>query len=336
MKLRPPSKRLRVWLALALLAAGFAAYCTVMPGRSFEGELPAADAETVGLADSLEATVRHLSEKIGERNHHTFKYQRTGKGELEESADYIERQFQAAGYAVERQEFTADRPPQKFFNLVAERKGDAEIVVVGAHYDSVYSTPGADDNASGVAILLELARSLKESKHTVRFVAFTNEEPYYFQTDKMGSLVYARRCREAGAPIVAMLSLETLGYYKDEPGTQKYPFPLGLLYPSRGNFVGFVGNVSSRALTHRVIGSFRRHAQFPSQGAALPSFIPGVGWSDHWSFWKAGYPAVMVTDTAPFRNPHYHQATDKPETLDFLRMARVTTGLRLVLGELVN
>ncbi len=330
MKLRLPSKRWSVWLVLAALTAGFVAYCTVMPGASFEGELPAADAETLGLAGRLEATVRHLSEKIGERNHHT------GKGKLEEAAGWIERQFQAAGYTVERQEFTADSPPQRFVNLVAERKGDAEIVVVGAHYDSVFGTPGADDNASGVAILLELARTLKESKHTVRFVAFTNEEPYYFQTKEMGSLVYARRCRAAKDPIVAMLSLETLGYYQDQPGTQKYPFPLGLIYPSRGNFVGFVGNVSSRDLTHRVIRSFRARTQFPSQGAALPSFIPGVGWSDHWSFWKVGYPAVMVTDTAPFRNPHYHRETDKPDTLDYLGMARVTVGLRQVLRELVN
>lgn len=332
----PPKRRLLVWLTLALAASGFVAYCAVMPGTSFEGDLPPADAETLKLAEGLEATVRHLSEKIGERNHHTYKTQRTGTGELDEAADYIERQFQEAGYKVDRQEFTAGHPPEKFTNLVAERKGDAEIVVVGAHYDSIPPTPGADDNASGVAILLELARACKETKHTVRFVAFTNEEPYYFQTKDMGSLVYARRCRAAKEPIVAMLSLETLGYYKDQPGSQKYPFPLGLIYPSRGNFVGFVGNVASRGLTHRVIGSFRRQTQFPSQGAALPSFIPGVGWSDHWSFWKVGYPAVMVTDTAPFRNPHYHQTTDKPETLDFVRMARVTVGLRLVLRELVN
>lgn len=334
--LLPPKRRLAVWALLLLLLLGFVAYCAMMPGRSFEGPLPPADDETRQLAGSIEGTVRHLSEKIGERHHHTYRSQKNGTGELEDAADWLEQQFKAAGYPVERQGYTAGNPPEKFCNLVAERKGGPDIVVVGAHYDSIPPTPGADDNASGVAILLELARSLKETRHTVRFVAFTNEEPYYFQTEEMGSLVYARKCRAANDPIVAMLSLETLGYYKDQPGSQKYPFPLGLAYPSTGNFVGFVGNLPSRGLTHRVIESFRRQAQFPSQGAALPSSIPGVGWSDHWAFWQAGYPAVMVTDTAPFRNPNYHQTTDKADTLDFDRMARVTIGLRKVLNELVN
>lgn len=335
MKKRFPLKvRLAIWVALLGLLAAFLSYCLIMPGRSFVGALPAADDETRRLSASIEASVRHLSEKIGERHHHTYRSQKTGTGELEEAAEWVEQQLKSAGYPVERQDYTAGDPPEKFTNLVAERKAGAEIVVVGAHYDSIPPTPGADDNASGVAILLELARLLQNPKRTVRFVAFTNEEPYYFQTEEMGSLVYARKCRAANEPIVAMLSLETLGYYKDEPGTQKYPFPLGLAYPNTGNFVGFVGNLPSRALTHRVIESFRRQAAFPSQGACLPAIIPGVGWSDHWSFWQVGYPAVMVTDTAPFRNPNYHQTTDKPETLDFERMARVTLGLRKVLDEL--
>ncbi|MBX3170118.1 MAG: M28 family peptidase [Candidatus Eremiobacteraeota bacterium] len=311
-------------------------YCLVMPRQSFAGVLPAPNDETRQLSARLEASVRHLSESIGERHHHTYRFQKTGSGELEEAADWMEQQFKSAGYPVERQEYMAGDPAEKFCNLVAERKAGPEIVVIGAHYDTIPSTPGADDNASGVAILLELARQLRNPKRTVRFVAFTNEEPYFFQTEEMGSLVYARKCRAANELIVAMLSLETLGYYKDKPGTQKYPFPLSLVYPNTGNFVGFVGNLSSRALTRRVVESFRRQAAFPSQGACLPTFIPGVGWSDHWSFWQVGYPALMVTDTAPFRNPNYHQNTDKPETLDFERMARVTLGLRKVLDELVS
>lgn len=133
-----------------------------------------------------------------------------------------------------------------------------------------------------------------------------------------------------------MLSLESLGYYSDQPGSQKYPFPIGLLYPSTGNFVGFASNLSSRALLHRSIKTFRAHAKFPSQGAALPEGIPGVGWSDHWAFWQVGYPAIMITDTAIFRNPNYHKATDTPNTLDYNRLARVTEGIEAIIRDLAS
>lgn len=328
--------RLFLWGGFAMALALFLVYCLWLPGRSYRGDLPAADEQTRQLAQSIEASVRKLAEEIGERHHHTYRSQKGGPAELEEAADWIEAQFKAAGLPVERQEYEAGSPPEKFANLIATRGTSQEVVVVGAHYDSIPPTPGADDNASGTAILLELARRFQAGKRAVRFVAFTNEEPYYFKTEQMGSLVYARACRQRGDKILAMLSLETLGYYKDEPGSQKYPFPLGLLYPSQGNFVGFVSNLPSRWLTHRALSTFRQTTPFPSEGACLPEVIPGVSWSDHWSFGQVGYPAVMVTDTAPFRNPHYHQTTDKPETLDYERMARVTLGLLKVLEDLAN
>jgi Zn-dependent M28 family amino/carboxypeptidase len=213
-------------------------------------------------------------------------------------------------------------------------------VVVGAHYDSHGNIPAADDNASGVAAVLALARAYARERpgpeRTLRFVFFVNEEPPFFQTDAMGSRVYARRCRARGETIVAMLSLETVGYYCDRSGSQNYPFPLSAFYPSRGDFIGFVGDLSSRRLVKRVVDSFRRHAMFPSQGAALPSGLRGVGWSDQWSFWQEGYPAVMCTDTAPFRNPNYHTPRDTPDTLDFDRMARVVEGLTGVVRELTR
>ena len=201
-------------------------------------------------------------------------------------------------------------------------------------------SPGANDNGSGVAALLALARRFagKSFPRTLRFVAFVNEEPPMFQaTGEMGSYVYAGRCRANGDRIEAMMSLETIGYYSNTPHSQRYPLlGLGLLYPTTGNFVGFVGNVSSRALVREAIGQFRQHAQVPAQGAAMPSIIPGIGWSDQWAFWQHGYPGIMITDTAPFRYPHYHAASDTPDKLDYDTMARVVQGLEKVIDHLAR
>jgi Zn-dependent M28 family amino/carboxypeptidase len=214
----------------------------------------------------------------------------------------------------------------------------AEVIVVGAHGDSVDGAVGANDNGSGVAAVLELARLFREAKpaRTLRLVAFVNEEPPFFKTEQMGSRVYARRSKARGENVVAMFSLETIGYYSDRPGSQRYPFPLGFFYPSTGNFIAFVSNLSSRALLHEVLASFRRHAEFPSESVAAPAFIPGVDWSDHWSFWKEGYPALMVTDTAPYRYPYYHTVQDTPDKVDYERAARVATGLQGMLSELAG
>ncbi len=210
--------------------------------------------------------------------------------------------------------------------------------MIGAHYDSVAGAVGANDNGSGVAATLELARLMKDAKpsRTVRFVAFVNEEPPFYRSDQMGSGVYARRSRERKDNIVAMLSLETIGYYSDEPGSQRYPFPLNFFYPSTGNFIAFVSNLGSRPLLHASIAAFRRHAGFPSDGVAAPAFIPGIDWSDHRSFWQEGYPALMVTDTAPYRYPHYHTPQDTPDKVDYERLARVITGLHGMLRELAQ
>jgi Zn-dependent M28 family amino/carboxypeptidase len=186
--------------------------------------------------------------------------------------------------------------------------------------------------------VLALAKSpaLQKPERTLRFVAFVNEEPPFFQTEGMGSTVYAKRCRDRGEKVVAMLSLETIGYYSDDEGSQKYPFPLGLFYPSRGNFIAFVGNTSNARLVRRCIKTFRAKVRFPSEGGAVPGSLPGIGWSDHWSFWEAGYPAIEITDTAPFRYPHYHEETDTPDKLDYERMARVVNGLEEVILDLAN
>jgi Zn-dependent M28 family amino/carboxypeptidase len=154
--------------------------------------------------------------------------------------------------------------------------------------------------------------------------------------DDMGSRRYAARCRSRGERIAAMLSLETIGYYTDAERSQQYPFPFDRFYPDRGNFVGFVGNLQSRALVRRCVGAFRRTTSFPSEGLAAPGFITGIGWSDHSSFWEQGYPAVMVTDTAFFRYAPYHTHSDTPDKLSFDRMARVVAGVARVVEELAS
>ena len=186
--------------------------------------------------------------------------------------------------------------------------------------------------------MLEVARLLKTQQlpRTVRFVAFVNEESPFFSTDSMGSLLYARRARARGEKIVAMLSIEMIGFYSEARKSQHYPFPLSRFYPDTANFIGFVGNISSRALVRRSIASFRRHTPFPSEGVAAPGWMTGIGWSDQWAFWKHGYPGLMITDTAFFRYAHYHTERDTPEKIDYTRMARVVVGLARVVADLAG
>jgi hypothetical protein len=317
--------------ALAILAWG-TSWMIKMPGQSHTGPLPPlTEAERV-LSDDLRRHVSVLADEIGERN--VFL-----SAELDRSAAYLQEVLRGLGFEAGSQPFEVGKHSVR--NLEAELPGGGkknEIVVVGAHYDSVVGTPGANDNGSGVAAMLELARLLKDSRpaRTIRFVAFVNEEPPFFQTRDMGSFHYARRCRKRDENVVAMLSLETIGYYSDEPGSQKYPPLVSFFYPDRGDFIAFVGNVGSRKLVRRVVESFRQHARFPSEGAALPGVVPGVAWSDHWSFWRQGFPALMVTDTAPFRYPHYHLETDTLDKIDFERLARVVAGLERVVRDLAG
>jgi len=150
----------------------------------------------------------------------------------------------------------------------------------------------------------------------------------------MGSLVYSNQAKKQNEQIMAMFSLETIGYYSDKEGSQRYPFPLGLFYPDKGNFIGFVSNFSSKSLLKRSISLFRQFGEFPSEGVIAPSWLPGVDWSDHWAFWENGYPGVMITDTALYRYPHYHSLYDVPENIDYDRLTRVVLGLAEVVKRL--
>jgi hypothetical protein len=316
-----------------MLAVSALAGCAVhMPGQSFSGPLPPLTPEQTDLAASLRRDVDTLATKIGERNvdHPAL---------LARAADFLDEQLTAAGYTVQRQTYTVRGVPCS--NLQADLPGwfePGEIVLIGAHYDAVRGCPAADDNGSGVAATLALARAFAghPQPRTIRFVLFVNEEPPYFWTRDMGSLVYAKEAKARGDRITAMLSLETLGYYSDEPGSQTYPPPFGLLYPSVGNFVAFVGNYHSRDLVRRCVGTFRDRAAFPCEGGAIFSLVPRVGSSDHWSFWQEGYSAVMVTDTAPHRYPYYHKPEDTPDKLDYEKLVRVVNGLRAVAANLAE
>jgi Zn-dependent M28 family amino/carboxypeptidase len=211
--------------------------------------------------------------------------------------------------------------------------------VVGAHYDSAGIAPGANDNGSGVAMVLELARRLRTfqpKRHFLRLVLFVNEERPFAKTDAMGSVQFANMLA-ARETVAGMISLETLGAYYDEPGTQQLPFPLGLvLRRDTADFVTFVGPLSTRDLVAKAIGSFRSHTRFPSVAGVTHPFVRGTDWSDHWSFNRRGIPAIMITDTAFFRYPHYHKATDTPDKLDYGRLARVTMGVERMLRQIVD
>jgi Zn-dependent M28 family amino/carboxypeptidase len=275
------------------------------------------------LTRRLRTHVERLAGAIGERN--VFVPEA-----LRQAAGYIEAEWGALGYGVERLEY--DVCGIRCANLVATRKGSArcrEILLLGAHYDSVIGSPGANDNASGVAALLEISRMFQalEPALTVRFVAFVNEEPPFFWSRQRGSRVYARAARGRGDDIRLMAALETIGCYSSQPGSQRYPPVFRFFYPDRGNFIGIVSDLRSRTAMRRLATAFRGQSDFPLQTVSTFRFIPGVAWSDHHSFWRQGYPAVMVTDTAFYRYRHYHAPTDTPDKLAYPQLAQVTLGL---------
>jgi Zn-dependent M28 family amino/carboxypeptidase len=280
----------------------------------------------------IRAHVEMLAGAIGER--HIWRPQ-----SLSRAAEYVTSTLEASGSVVRAQDYLAHGCHVR--NIEAALDGTSQpgsIVVIGAHYDTVQGCPGANDNATGVAATLELARRFAREPRprTVRFVAFVNEEPPFFQTDLMGSVVYARAAKQRGDRIHAMLSLETIGYYSDAPESQQYPPPLNLLFPNTGNFIGFVSNLGSVRLLRRAHRAFKAHTAFPIQAAPAPESIPGVGWSDQWAFWRAGYSAMMVTDTAPYRYPWYHTAHDTPDKISFEKLAQVVDGLEHVVRVLTG
>jgi Peptidase family M28 len=303
-----------------------------MPGQSYRQALPPLTAKEIELKDRLKIDVETLAVQIGRRNAGNYQ-------NLVAAKDFFNRELVRAGYQVREQQYTVES--KTFSNLEVEILGSSradEILVIGGHYDSALTSPGANDNATGAAAVLALAREFVGTKplRTLRFVAFTNQEPPFLQTENMGSLVYAQAAKQRGETIVGMFNLETLGYFTDRANTQNYPPPLNLLYPDRGNFISFISNIDSRELLRNTIRSFRAQAQFPAEGVALPSAIGWVGSFDSWSFWQQGYQAVTITDTASIRDPHYDTDEDTVDKIDFERLSRVTYGISKLIRDFVG
>jgi Zn-dependent M28 family amino/carboxypeptidase len=303
-----------------------------MPGVSFTGR-PAAFGEAESqLQRALFGHVQALAVDIGVRHD-------TVQGSLDAAAACIAQAFQAIGFEPRLEAFLFRALTMHNVEaIIPGRNPSAPWLVFGAHYDTVKQTGGADDNASGVAALLELARLLKDSRPecTICFVAYANEEHNGGAFENMGSFAHARGLKESGVKVKAMIALEMLGYFDPAEGSQKYPFPFNLFYPTRGDFIGFVGNSRSASLVRFVVRAFRCRAQIASEGVAAPERFADIARSDHWSYWQHGWPALMVTDTSNFRNPHLHTAGDTPETLDYQSMTRVVLALERVARELAS
>jgi Zn-dependent M28 family amino/carboxypeptidase len=273
------------------------------------------------VIENLYKHVEYLSVRIGDR--HLWK-----EHSLSKAADYIESAFKVSGYTVQQQTYSCYG--NRVSNLIAEKTGtDDGVVVIGAHYDTVPGTPGADDNASAVAVMLELARLHKGSlnkKHLI-FVAFVNEEPPCFGSYNMGSMVYAKHLKDRKVSVDVMISLEMIGYFSQEP-IQQYPLPgMRLFYPKTADFIGVVGNFHSSKYVSYLKKGIKRHSTINTRSLIAPEYLGGVNLSDNSSFWHHGYRAVMVTDTSFFRNKNYHQETDTIDTLNFEEMTEVVKGL---------
>jgi len=284
------------------------------------------------LAKNLEKHVYILSSEIGDRNVITQYTQ------LNAAKKYISEKLSSWGYMVKFQNYNVYG--KEVSNIIAEKAStnpNKEVIIVGAHYDTCYN-PGADDNASGVAAILELARWFKDknTNKNIRFIAFVNEEPPFFHTSIMGSRVYAKKLRADNEKVSAIIIFEMIGRYSNELFSQRYPPFIGFFYPNRANFIAVVGNIKSRNLVKKIKNTFKQKSSFPVAGIAAPNFVNGINFSDHWSFWQEGYQAIMLTDTAFFRSNTYHQQSDTYEKLNYAQMSEVVIGMAKVLEELSN
>ena len=272
----------------------------------------------------LYADVQYLTEQNPPRNAFNV-------ASLNQSADYIFQEFKKMSPRVQYQAFMVEE--QEYKNIICSLgPEEGERIIVGAHYDVCGDQPGADDNASGVAGLLAIARLVHELnpelKYRLDFVAFALEEPPYFKTDAMGSAVHAKSLRAANVKVKGMICLEMIGYYSEEKESQRYPVAaMKAIYPDKANFISVVGNMGQGALVKHVKNHIKAGSQMPVESLTAPASVPGVDFSDHLNYWKYDFPAIMITNTSFYRNPNYHQPTDTIDTLDFDKMAEVVKGV---------
>lgn len=315
----PRSIRAALGLVLGALLFGLAAItCTSQP--FVRSQAPLAPIPNVDPA-RLEAHVRALAVDLHPRSY-------TSPARLDAVAAYVRRAFEAVPGRLEEQVFEVEGKAYRNVILSLGPRTD-ERVIVGAHYDAALGLPGADDNASGVAGLLELAPALAAVKLGVQvdLVAWTLEEPPYFATNDMGSVHHARALSAKGIKVRAALSLEMIGYFADTPNSQHYPVPgMSAVHGDRGNFIAVVGRPADHALLASVKGAMSGATDLPVRSLAAPAIVQGVDWSDHRAYWAEGFTAVMITDTSFLRNVRYHTAADTPDTLDYRRMAKVVQG----------
>jgi len=322
------------WIVVIVLAAAGWSWevWRPAPGESFAGAIPEATVVELTLAERLAADVTTLSSEFGERTLRRYE-------SLSAAGDWIADELVARGLSVQRQELQVDG--KTVYNIEAAVPGTTwpdELIVVGAHYDTVMGSPGANANGSGVAAVLALAEALGQQPlpRGMRFVFFTCGQRPYMLTERMGSLAWARATEAAGQEVVGMLSLDSLGYFTEEPDSEHLPRDVAAFFPSVGNYVAVVGDLSSATLGNQVIGKFREVASVPSQlGLGLQSW-DAVAWSDHWSFWQCDWPAVVITDTGPYRDPAFNRWNDTAERLDYETMARIVSALQTVVEHLAT
>lgn len=311
-------RRVLAFMAVVVIAVVAWVVWTVQPGVGAERFGPAVTIEPA----RLEAHVRKLAEEFHPRG-----YQQPEN--LDRAAAYIAEQWSSFGLKPKEQTW---RVEGKTYRNVVARLGPPSkaLVVVGAHYDTAQGFPGADDNASGVAALLELARELGRTPppFTVELVAYSLEEPPFFRKPEMGSAHHADALAEEGVTVKGMFSLETMGYFKDTPGSQQFePQVLEWLYSDVANYLAIIGKIDQPGFVRRVKRAVRGASELPAYSANAPTWLPGIDYSDHLHYWRQGWPAVMVTDTAFNRNPNYHRETDLPDTLDYRRLALAVQGV---------
>ena len=303
--------------------------CIYTPGKVKIDKDKRLTEDEIALLQQLKTHIVYLSEEIGER-HYLI------PGSLEKSAQYIRHQLESAGLNTETISYGKEN-----FEIVSvkinSKNENAQQIIIGAHYDTVTLTLGADDNASGISALIELAKYFKHQeidKH-LRFVAFPNEESPFYGTHLMGSKVFVDSLSKQ--EVYGMVSLEMLGYFSSEENSQRYPWPFKIFYPDTADFIAFVGNMASRSWLHESILAFRFQSNIAAEGLVAPEFfVPDISRSDQVSFWKHGIPAFMITDTANYRSSTYHFAGDVIETLDMESMTRVVMGIRNMLLELAK